>query len=232
MCRGVGVWAALGVAVLGWGGGGGLLAGQVTFETGLGVLLLVPEAFRPLRAVGTSFHAAMDAVTAFDVAFDILQTPVPKSSVPDACPVRRPVTVDRVTVRYPDRRDSVLLDVDLVLEVGETVAVIGPSGSGKSTLLAVFLGLVVPDEGKVLIGGTNLRDVDLEAWRRQLAWVPQRPHLFAGTITDNLRLVRPDATDEQVRLAAKDAEAAAFIVVLPLGLDPVWWEGGQCLSPG
>jgi ATP-binding cassette subfamily C protein CydD len=224
--------ATLAVAVLAVSVGFRLLAGQVTFETALVVLLLVPEAFLPLRAVGTSFHAAMDAVTAFDVAFEILQTGLPTPTVRRSCPTRVSVTLDKVTVRHPDRHHPVLLDVDLVLEVGETVALIGPSGSGKSTLLAVVLGLVVPDEGQMLIGGTNLRDVDLEAWRRQLAWVPQRPHLFAGTIADNLRLGRPDATDEQVRLAAQDAEAESFIEDLPRGFDTVLGEGGQGLSLG
>jgi ABC-type multidrug transport system fused ATPase/permease subunit len=115
---------------------------------------------------------------------------------------------------------------------GERVALTGPSGAGKSTLLRAVLGFVGLDGGRVLIGGVDLRDLDLDAWRGRVAYVPQRPHLFAGTVAGNIRLGRPDASARAVREAAAAAGAAEFIETLPLGYDTPLGERGLGLSAG
>jgi len=122
----------------------------------------------------------------------------------------------------------------LTLEFFATVsiALVGPSGSGKSTVVNLLLGFIRPDQGRVLIGSTPLDQIDLDSWRRQLAWVPQQPRLFHGSLLDNIRLGRPDATLDEVREAARLARADTFIDRLPLGFETAVGERGQGLSGG
>ncbi len=122
--------------------------------------------------------------------------------------------------------------VDLVLEPGETVALVGPSGSGKSTVGALLLRLAEPSDGRVSVGGVDLAACDAAAWRAQIAWVPQRVTLFRGTIADNIRLGDASASDARVREAAVLAAAADFVRALPQGYDTVVGDGGRPLSAG
>jgi ABC-type multidrug transport system fused ATPase/permease subunit len=125
----------------------------------------------------------------------------------------------------------VLNRIDLELRPGETVALIGHSGSGKSTIASLLLGLAEPCSGAITVGGRDLCLAEPAAWRSQLAWVPQRPHLFSGTVADNMRLANEHASDAQVRRAA-EAAAAGFIEALPDGYGTVVGEGGLPLSAG
>ena len=146
------------------------------------------------------------------------------------------VRFEHVTVQYPERETPALDDVSLALKEGEHVAVVGPSGAGKSTLLGVMLGLVFPVDGRVLVadehGPADLATADLDAWRRRLSWVPQRPHLFAASLAANITLGSAEASDEQVRHAARLAHADEFIEALPQGYDTVLGERGVGLSVG
>jgi ATP-binding cassette subfamily C protein CydD len=148
--------------------------------------------------------------------------------VPD--PGREEIVLDRVTVAY--ERTVALRDASLAVRPGERVAVIGPSGAGKSTLLGLLLGFVAPTSGRVLVGGVDLATVDQDAWRRRIAWVPQRAHLFADTLAGNVRLGAPDATDDAVRAAVRDAALEEVVADLPEGLDTVLGERGHGLSSG
>ncbi|SNT49808.1 ATP-binding cassette, subfamily C/ATP-binding cassette, subfamily C, CydD [Streptosporangium subroseum] len=140
------------------------------------------------------------------------------------------IRLENVTVRYPDREETALDDVSLVIAPGERVALVGESGAGKSTLLHLLLGFVAPASGRVLIDGVEL--TDHLSWRDRLAFVPQRPHLFAASVADNIRLGAPDATIEEVRAAAKAAHADEFVTTLPEGYDTVLGERGANLSAG
>jgi len=135
-------------------------------------------------------------------------------------------------VTYPGRRLPALHDADLVVAPGETVALTGPSGCGKSTLLSVVLGLRRPTAGTVRLGGVDLADLDLADWRRRVAWVPQRPHLYARSVADNVRLARPDASDAEVAAALEAAGLADVVRRLAQGADTVLGEGGAGLSAG
>ena len=123
-------------------------------------------------------------------------------------------------------------DVDLELLPGETVVLVGSSGSGKSTLGSIVLGLLEPSAGRVLRDGVESGAEGLASWRHHVAWVPQRPTLFTGTVADNIRLGDPDADDERVQDAARSAEASAFIGDLPDGYETVIGDGGRPLSAG
>ena len=186
-----------------------LLEGGMALETALVVLLLTPEAFLPLRALGTRFHAGAEGRAVLAQAERILAEPQPRRTGKTA--VLGEIRLEDVTVTYPGRSRPALDRVSLVIEPGERVAVAGPSGAGKSTLLHVILGFVAPDSGRVLVNGIDLADLDLDRWRRELAWVPQSPHLFAMSIADNLRLGLPDVDDSALRGAARAANADEFI---------------------
>ncbi|MEV5255590.1 thiol reductant ABC exporter subunit CydD [Streptomyces werraensis] len=222
--------ATLSVALVAVTIGMRLVHGELDLYTGLLILILAPEAYLPLRQVGTQYHAAAEGLGAAEEIFTVLETPVPaagKGAVP-----RGPLAFEKVTVRYPGRGTDAVTDVSFTVAPGETVALVGPSGSGKSTLLSTALGFVRPDAGRVSVGGADLTGLDLAAWHRHVAWVPQRPHLYAGTIAENVRLARPDADDAAVRRALRDAGALEFVDALPQGADTVLGEDGAGLSAG
>ncbi|WP_406494026.1 thiol reductant ABC exporter subunit CydD [Streptomyces sp. NBC_01604] len=222
--------ATLSVALVAVTIGMRLVHGDMDLYIGLVILVLAPEAYLPLRQVGAQYHAAAEGLAAAEEIFSVLETPVPKSG--SAAVPAGGLSFEGVTVRYPGRSGDAVADVSFAVEPGETVALVGPSGAGKSTLLNVLLGFVRPDEGRVLAGGVDLAEVDLEQWRARIAWVPQRPHLFAGTIAENVRLARPDAEDTAVRRALGDAGALEFVDALPQGADTELGEDGAGLSAG
>ncbi len=211
-----------------------LLGGHVSFATALFVLILAPEAYLPLRLLGTNYHASAEGMKAAEDVFGVLDRPAPsrgrRRDVPD--PSASTLQIDALEVYYPDRTLPALRDVSLLVEPGEVVAVAGPSGCGKSTLLGVLLGLVSAPRGSVTVGGIDLADMDPDAWRSRVAWVPQRPHLFSRSIADNVRLGRPDATDDEVRSAITDAGLDDVVAGLPEGLATMLGAEGAGLSAG
>ncbi|MGW4818451.1 thiol reductant ABC exporter subunit CydD [Streptomyces sp. NPDC004227] len=222
--------ATLSVALVAVTIGMRLVSGDMDLYIGLVILVLAPEAYLPLRQVGAQYHAAAEGLAAAEEIFAVLETPVPESgtgTVPAGA-----LTFEDVSVRYPGRSADAVTEVSFSVRPGETVALVGPSGAGKSTLLNVLLGFVKPSAGRVRVAEADLADVDLEQWRARIAWVPQRPHLYAGTIAENVRLARPDADDAAVRGALADAGALEFVDALPEGLDTLLGEDGAGLSAG
>ncbi|MEU4195940.1 thiol reductant ABC exporter subunit CydD [Kribbella sp. NPDC026611] len=220
--------ASISVALVAVGVGLRLVDGRLGLETALMVLILAPEAYLPLRQVGMQFHASADGVAASEEVFRVLETPLPdrgeRIDVPDLAVT--PLHLYDVAVRYPGRTEPALDGFDLDLHPGEVVALTGPSGTGKSTVLAVLLGFVQPERGIVVAGGSAVDEFDPAVWRRQFAWVPQRPGLRLGTVADNIRLARPTASDDDIRLALIAAGAA------DLELDKQVGEQGELLSGG
>ncbi|MDO0926904.1 thiol reductant ABC exporter subunit CydD [Streptomyces sp. TG1A-8] len=222
--------ATLSVALVAVTIGMRLVRGDMDLYTGLVILVLAPEAYLPLRQVGAQFHAAAEGLAAAEEVFTVLETPLPASGT-GAVPAGA-LSFDGVTVRYPGRSADAVTEVSFTVQPGEAVALVGPSGAGKSTLLGVLLGFVRPTGGRVRVGGADLAGIDLEQWRSHIAWVPQHPHLFAGTVAENVRLARPDADDTAVRRALRDAGALEFVDALPGGADTVLGEDGAGLSAG
>ncbi|WP_189862781.1 thiol reductant ABC exporter subunit CydD [Streptomyces poonensis] len=207
-----------------------LVHGDMDLYIGLVVLVLAPEAYLPLRQVGAQFHAAAEGLAAAEEIFEVLETPVPVSGSQPA--PEGGFRFEGVTVRYPGRAADAVRDVSFEVRTGETVALVGPSGAGKSTLLNVLLGFAEPATGRVRIEDADLASLDRDAWHSRVAWVPQRPHLYAGTIAENVRLARPDADERAVRRALADAGALAFVEALPDGPDTLLGEDGTGLSAG
>jgi ATP-binding cassette, subfamily C, bacterial CydD len=219
-----------------------LLGGHIGYQQAMLILLLTPEVYLPLRAVGTLYHASMEGAAAGGRALEILAVAPERlraaggpremglPTVPDLR--RAEVTLTDVTVSYPGRREPALDRVSLRLEPGARIVLTGPSGAGKSTLLAVLLGFAEPVSGSVRAGGSEVSALDLRHWREQIAWVPQHPSMFAGTVRDNITLGRPEAAPDQVAAAAALAGADAFIAELPGGYETQLGERGFRLSAG
>jgi ATP-binding cassette, subfamily C, bacterial CydD len=204
-----------------------LLHGGLTLTTALVVLLLAPEAYLPLRQLGTRFHASQEGLAAASSAFAAVDGARARARVGARVPSSfESLVFDRVSVPYA------FPDLSFTVERGERVALTGPSGCGKSTALAVVLGFVPPASGRVLVNGVDLATLDLDAWRAQLAWVPQRPHLFATSVADNIRLGDPACPDVDVVDAAVAAGADGFIQALPAGYATALGERGTGLSSG
>ncbi|MEU5938410.1 thiol reductant ABC exporter subunit CydD [Micromonospora sp. NPDC047548] len=225
--------ATLSVALVAVPVGIRLLGGGITLSTALLVLLLTPEAYLPLRAAGSKFHASMEGLTALDEALTVSAAPAAAPPAGERAPApdgRGEIRFADVTVAY--ERTIALREVNLTIRPGERIAVIGPSGAGKSTLLGLLLGFVTPTSGRVTVNGVDLADVDGDAWRRQVAWVPQRAHLFAASLADNIRLGAPDTPDPALARAVADAALQDVVAALPEGLATTLGERGHGLSSG
>jgi ATP-binding cassette, subfamily C, bacterial CydD len=222
-----------------------LLYGHLGYETALLVLLLTPEAFLPLRAVGAQFHASMEGTAAAGRVFEILDTATADEHPARAASGRRSVSadlraqvirLDGVTVGYPGRHRPALDGVSMTIAPGDRIVLTGPSGAGKSTLLALLLRFITPAAGSIEVGGrgiaADLAATDVAQWRTQIAWVPQQPYLFTGTAADNIALGQVGASTDVIRRAARLAGAADFIEELPAGYDTPLGERGLRLSAG
>ena len=227
--------ATLGVALVAVTVGVRLVGGGLGLQAGLTVLVLAPELYAPLRQLGAQYHASADGVAVADRIFGLLDAPasVPSAGArPAPSPATATTRLERVGFAYPARPALVLDGFDLELRPGETVALVGPSGSGKSTVAALLLGLAAPASGGVTVGGVDLATCALDSWRQHVAWVPQRPAIVSGTVSENIRLGRPEALAGEVRDAAVLAGADAFVRSLPHGYEAVIGDGGRQLSPG
>ena len=213
-----------------------LLAGHVSYQTALLVLLLTPEAYLPLRNAGAQFHASSEGLAAARRAFEILDTPPPARPGthrdPGVNPARSAIMVREVSVRYPGRDRPALVGVSLTIRPGERIIVTGASGAGKSTLLGVLLRFTVPASGTISVGGADLAQIPAGRWLDEIAWVPQQPHLFSTTVAGNIALGQPGARREDIVAAARLAAADDFIRRLDRGYDTPLAERGLTLSAG
>lgn len=209
-----------------------LLRGGMAFEQALFLLVIAPEFYQPLRTLGARFHAGADAAAAADRIFAVLDIPLPPrgGAAPPAQPA--PVRFESVAFAYDGGERPALNGLSFEMGRGERVALVGSSGGGKSTAAALLLGFAAPSAGRILVGGVDLATVDPDAWRTQVAWVPQSPYLFNATVAENIRLARPQASMDEVIAAARGAEAHEFIRALPQGYATPLGERGARLSGG
>ena len=242
--------ATLSVALVAVGVGLRLVDGSLDLHTGLFVLILAPEAYLPLRQLGASFHASEEGMEAAGRVFSIIEggaggaggaaaAPADRGAAalaaPDVAPAPYPtgaaLLIDGLTVLQPGRALAAPFEASLAVRPGEIVAIAGPSGVGKSTLVDVILGLRRADEGGVSLSTPDgravaIEDLDLAEWHRHVAWVPQHPYCFPGTVAENVRLAAADATDAAVRAALASVDLAELDPTSSLG------EAGSGLSSG
>ena len=226
--------ATLGTAVVAVEIGIRLDNGGIALAQAFSVLVLTPELYQPVRNAAAQFHASADGMAAAERVFAELDAlpPRPAEWDGDASVPAAPVRLVGASFTYPGRTAPALADVDLTFAPGERVAVVGPSGAGKTTLARLLLRFDRPQHGRLLIGDADLAGVDLDLWRRTVAWLPQHPHLPAATIADAIRLGRPGASDDEVAAAARCAAADGFIRALPAGYATRVGDGGAGLSAG
>jgi ATP-binding cassette subfamily C protein CydD len=223
--------ATLGVALVAVDVGLRLVFGDVALVTALTALLLAPEVFWPLRRVGAEFHAAQDGKTAARRAFDLIGRTGTGSVVATGArmtpggPPR--IWLDDLSIASRDGMAPHRLSVEA--NPGSVTVLTGPNGAGKSSAIEAMLGLTRPTSGRVVVSGTDVTELDLQAWWQRVAWLPQRPVLVAGTLLENLELFgRLDDLEVACRLSGFDAVLAS----LPSGLGTVIGRGGTGLSLG
>jgi ABC-type multidrug transport system fused ATPase/permease subunit len=230
----LGFLPSLGLAVVLLIGGrqvisGGLNLGEFTaFYTYLIMLT------GPMRMLGMSLGMAQRAIASGNRLFEILDREPRIESRPDAPPLPAGpgrVSLQGVSLAY-DGAGPALEGVDLDVEAGRTVALVGPTGSGKSSLVALLARLYDPTRGRVLVDGADLREVDVRSLRRQIAFVADESFLFSATVAENIAYAQPRATREAIELAARRAQAHGFIEALPDGYETVVGERGLTLSGG
>ena len=214
-----------------------LMSGNLSFTVALAVLLLTPEFFLPIRQYALKFHAGTAGKAAADRIYAILDTQsVEKPRLGESGQVVQPerfnIRFDEVGFAYEDGERPALRDFSMELSQGQTLALVGPTGAGKTTVSQLLLRIAVPDMGKITVGGIPLETIDRESWHGMVAWVPQIPHLFHGSITDNIRLARPGASHDEIVKASIAAHAHAFIDSLPQGYNTQMGERGARLSGG
>lgn len=228
--------ASLSVALVAVAIGLRLVYGGLTLEVGLAVLILAPEAYLPLRQLGTQFHAAADGVEAAGRVLDVLETapPVPGTRRDLTGPFA--VTLTAAAIGTPGDRGAVG-PLTLTAPSGAITVVTGPSGAGKTTLLQLIAGLVRPEAGVVAVRPGDgepvpVADLDPGWWRSCLGWAAQGGALQAGTIRENLAMGNPDADDATLRAALEAVAAAGFVDALADGWDHRLGDGGSGLSQG
>lgn len=233
-----------------------LYYGEIAFLPGLFALLLAPEFYRPLRDMGTHYHARMDALGSAEALVPILQAKpepapmtdgatanvasdgapgAPEPSQAAATPAKtlappRQIRFDRVSFLHDTGLG--VRDLSFELQAGQMLALVGPSGAGKTTCARLLLGLLAPQSGRILLDGRDLATIDPPAWQAQLGWLPQPATLFAGTIGQNIALAHPEACPEAIARAARQAQAEGFIQGFAQGYAHPIGDGGRGLSGG
>jgi ATP-binding cassette subfamily C protein CydD len=225
-----------------------LIEGWVTFGPAIAVLLLTPELYAPIRQLGQRRHAAMEAIVAAERLApevwsgaakgralrtrSIIGAGLTGSSQQAGVVFSRAITFEGISFRYPGAQSDALTAIDLELRPQTLTAIVGPSGAGKSTLVDLLLRFAAPTDGVIRSDGHDIADLDPRAWRQRIALMPQRPHFLDGTVLENLRVGRADASLADVRAAARHAAIDAFVMDLPHGYDTALGEMAGRASVG
>jgi ATP-binding cassette subfamily C protein CydD len=214
----------------------GLYSQELTLQTGLFLLLLAPDFYQPLRELGTHYHARAEALgAAKELSAILADTPRQQGhsgsrSMPDEQTIA--LELRHVHHSFGHRQRPALQDLCLQVKAGEWLAIVGASGAGKTTLMNLLLGFLPLQQGEIQVNGQSLAELNLEEWQRLIAWVPQNPTLFFGSLAENISLQDPEISAGQITEAARQARLFDFIDQLPQGLETCVGEQGNQLSGG
>ena len=220
--------SALAIGIGGWL----VNRGDVTVGTAIAVLLLLAQLFEPVQQLSQLYNTVQSSTAALDKLFGILDTTPDVADGELALPASGAVAVSGVGFRYPETESLVLDDVSITVANGERLAVVGATGSGKSTLAKLMARLYDPTAGTITFGGVDLRDATIGSLRQRVVVVPQEGFLFGGTIADNVRVARADASDDDVRAALDAIGALDRFEQFEEGIHTEVRERGSRLSAG
>lgn len=225
----------LATALVVWLGGAAVLGEEVTPGVLVAFVLYISRFFEPIRDLSQRYDSFQTTMASSERIFTLLGAPVEIADAPDAQPlgtIQGRVEFENVSFHYSDDDTPVLQDINLTVQPGETVALVGQTGAGKSTLVKLISRFHDVTEGALRIDDRDVREVTQHSLRSQMGIVLQDPFLFSGTIMENIRFGRLDATDDEVREAARALGADEFIQSLRLGYETPVEEGGAVLSVG
>jgi ATP-binding cassette subfamily B multidrug efflux pump len=219
---------------------GGWLVVNNKLQVGIVVafFIYVQQFFRPIQIISNIYTQMQSAFAGAERIFDLIDTPLQQKDSPNAQvlpSIEGRVVFDHVNFSYaakPDPTNMVLRDINLIADQGQTIALVGETGAGKSTMVNLIPRFYDVTSGKMLIDGFDTSDVTLASLRRQIGFVQQDTFLFSGTVADNIRYGRLDATDAEVEDAAKAVSVHDFILSLPDGYKTTLGERGTGLSQG
>jgi ATP-binding cassette, subfamily B, multidrug efflux pump len=226
---------SLSTALIVWLGGAAVLGAQVTPGVLVAFVLYISRFFEPIRDLSRRYDSFQSTMASSERIFGLMDTQVEVLDAPGAYElpaIRGEVSFENVSFNYSDDPTTVLEDINMHIQPGETVALVGETGAGKSTLVKLISRFHDPVSGRILIDAHDLRQVAQQSLRKQMGIVLQDPFLFNGTVAENIRFGRLEASDEEVEAAAKAVGAHEFIMNLRHGYDTSVEEGGVLLSVG
>jgi ATP-binding cassette subfamily B protein len=231
---GVQTASAAGISLVMLLGAWHVIQGKISVGEMIVMLTYITSVYQPLEQISGTVGMVHEQLVQFDSSMRLLDTPPEVREKPEPVMLERvqgEVLADGISFAYPGRR-STLSEISFLARPGERVAIVGHTGAGKSTLMSLLVRFYDPQEGRIAIDGVDLRDLGLHSLREQVSVVLQDPLLFSGTIAENIRYGRLEASDEELRAAARAANCHDFIAALPDGYETVLGEGGAQISGG
>ncbi len=221
-----------------------LVDGSITLLPALFVLVIMPDYFRPIREFASDYHATLNGKNTLTQVLEVLgcsaETVAKKESRTPGLQVDAPklepwqklsvLTFKHIGISYEG--ETALKDVSCSFGGFRKYGIVGPSGCGKTTLAQLLAGVLQPTQGSIVVNNHAIETLSMPSWRKQVAYLPQSPHIFSTTLRDNLTFYQPDATEEEIAHALELVGLTSLVTELPKGLDTVVGEGGRSLSGG
>lgn len=230
------VASTISVAVIAVSIGLRLLNGDFNFADALFILIIAPDFYLPLRQLGVSYHAGMEGVSSFERISELIKNELSETmnsnQTKKIIEYDSPIIFENVSFTYEERNIKALDSISLIIEPKKVTALVGQTGSGKTTLMNMLLRFINPSQGKIKFGNQNLLEINEDEWRKNIAWIPQNPHLFNKTILENIKLSKDEATIQEVIEAASKSKIHKLISSLPNQYDTLVSEAGENFSGG
>lgn len=221
-----------------------LVDGSITLLPALFVLVIMPDYFRPIRKFASDYHATLNGKNTLTQVLEVLgcsaETAAKKESHTPGLQVNAPklepwqklsvLTFEHIGISYEG--ETALKDVSCSFGGFRKYGIVGPSGCGKTTLAQLLAGVLQPTQGSIVVNNHTIETLSMSSWRKQVAYLPQSPHIFSTTLRNNLTFYQPDATEEEIAHALELVGLTSLVTELPKGLDTIVGEGGRSLSGG